>query len=435
MKILFLFRLACNYLFRYRRRYLFLFLALTFGFGIVTFITSIKDGMYENVYNSAQSHYAGDIVVLGFDKNSYQAYHMEKTDTAAVLEAVENTGLNPDRIVFRSNFTDRGILYYNGAAVRLKYVTGVDWENEAVYFNTISYESPPAAPLKDHEILISAPLAHTLSARPGDSLILEVNTRTGQKNTGSFIVAGIVKDATIFGYYKSFLSRAALNRLIGNDPGDCSAIGLYFLDRRRMTEKQILLRDELARHIQTGPLVRNREDLYRDPGGWTGGVMVFVATIPVFLSEVADLLGAMNILTYFLYIMMLLIILVSAAVTYRLILHERTREIGTMRAIGFYGGDVRHILLAEAAGLALVSTAAGLVLARLFAWGVSFVSFSWFPSFDIFMKNGKLTALYLPKTMALNIAAAFFMLFAAVWFPAFRQSRRPLPPMLSGGDT
>jgi hypothetical protein len=50
------------------------------------------------------------------------------------------------------------------------------------------------------------------------------------------------------------------------------------------------------------------------------------------------------------------------------------------------------------------------------------------------MKNGKLMALYLPGTMALNIIAAFCILFAAVWFPAFRQSRRPLPPMISGGD-
>jgi ABC-type lipoprotein release transport system permease subunit len=326
------------------------------------------------------------------------------------------------------------MLYYNGTAVRLKYVTGVDWENEAAYFDNISYENPPTAPLGDNEILISAPLAHTLSARPGDSLVLEVYTRTGQKNTGSFIVAGIVKDATIFGYHKSFLSRVALNRLIGNDPGDCSAVGLYFSDRRGIAKKQSLLRDELAKHIQTGPLVRNREELYRDPDGWISGVMVFVVTIPVFLSEVADLLGAMNILTYFLYVIMLLIILVSAAVTYRLILHERIREIGTMRAIGFYEKDIRHILLAETAGLAIISMAVGLILARLFAWGISFVSFSWFPGFDIFMKNGKLTALYLPKTMTLNSVAAFCMLFTAVWFPAFRQSRRPLPPMLSGGD-
>jgi ABC-type antimicrobial peptide transport system permease subunit len=162
------------------------------------------------------------------------------------------------------------------------------------------------------------------------------------------------------------------------------------------------------------------------------GINVFVVTLPVHLSEVAQLLDAMNLLVYFLYGMMLLIIFASAAVTCRLILHERTREIGTMRAIGFYEVDIRHIMIMETLCLGIISLVAGFVFASILSFLLTLVPASWFPSFEIFMKNGKLIALYNPKTMLLNIAAVFCMLFPAIFFPAVRVSRLPLPQMLTG---
>jgi hypothetical protein len=69
-KSLAIFKLGIKYLYRYRRRYYFLLAALIFGFMIVTFITSQKDGMYDSVYYSAQSHYAGDIVAMGYDRDN-----------------------------------------------------------------------------------------------------------------------------------------------------------------------------------------------------------------------------------------------------------------------------------------------------------------------------------------------------------------------------
>ncbi|GHU80909.1 hypothetical protein FACS189468_2030 [Spirochaetia bacterium] len=246
-------------------------------------------------------------------------------------------------------------------------------------------------------------------------------------------MAGIIKDSTFFGYYKSYISRAALNSLIGYEPEVCSIIGFYLRNQSEVEPKRALLYKELSQHISTSRLSHNRDEFDEAKDEDWEGLRIFLLTIPVYLSEISELLDAMNILTYFLYGMMLLIILVSAAVTYRLILHERTREIGTMRAIGFYEGDVRYILVTETICLGFVSLIAGFIFARLLSWGLSFLSFSWFPSFEIFMRNGKLTALYIPGTVLINALAVFCMLFLAVWFPVFRSSRKPLPQMLSGG--
>jgi ABC-type lipoprotein release transport system permease subunit len=426
--------LAVKYLFRYRRRYLFLFLSLTFGFGIVTVITSVKDGMYENVYNSAQSHYAGDIIALGYDDDSSLADHMQTDDMAAILKAISDTNLNPARTVMRT-VTMSGILYYNGSAMPLKYVIGADWDNEEVYFDRLVYRERRDVPAGEDTIMLSAPVAGRLGVRLGDSLILETETRYGQSNTGVFVVGGIVEDSSLFAYYKAYVSRPALNRLLLFGEDECSCIGMFFSDRREADTKRIILQKELEKNIQTAPLIADRDEFdYERDQSWAG-VKIFVLTIPVYLSEVADLLGAINIITYFLYGMMLALILASAMVTYRLILHEREREVGTMRVIGFYDGDVRHILILETIGLGFLSLLAGFVFALLVSLGLRFISFSWFPSFEIFMDDGRLTTLYLPRTMLINLTAVFCILLAAVWLPAFRSSRDPLPNMLSGGKS
>jgi ABC-type lipoprotein release transport system permease subunit len=433
VKFLHLTRLAGKYLIRYRRRYLFLFLALSFGFGVVTLMTSVKDGMYRNVYNSAQGHYAGDIVAVGYDKGLAAGIpYLDRADMEAALKAAETVGLNPIRSVARTIFGERGVLYYNGAALRLKYVVGVDWDKEAVYFDGLEYLERRDSLEGEDTILLSAPVARELGARLGDRLVLEVDTREGQKNTGVFTVNGLVNDSTIFGYHKAYISRLTLNRLLLFGDDECSSLGFFLSRPGEAGNKQALLQGELSKTAMAGPVVRNREELILERNRpWTG-IKIFVLTIPVYLSEVADLLEAMRIITYFLYAMILLIIFVSALATWRLIFRERSRELGTMRAIGFYSADLRYILMMEALGLALVSLTAGFFLSLLLSWFVTRIPFSWFPSFEIFMKDGKLSSLYLSGTVLTNIAAVFVVLSVAAWEPAFRSSRDKLPEMLSG---
>jgi ABC-type antimicrobial peptide transport system permease subunit len=259
-----------------------------------------------------------------------------------------------------------------------------------------------------------------------------MDTRFGQKNTGQFIVRGIVQDTSIFGYYKAYISRLTLNRLLLYDDNDCSSIGFFFADPAAAEKKRLRLQHAVSGLVQTGPLVYDRDGLNHEREGSWDGVRIFLYTLPVYLSEIAYLLDAMNVLTYFLYGMMLLTILVSAAVTYRLILHERSREMGIMRAIGFYGKDLRLVLWTEIIILGIISMIAGLVLARLLSWAMSFVPFDWFPGFEIFLKGDRLIAMYLPATVFVNIVLILLVLVALAVLPAFRGSRKSLPGLLSG---
>jgi ABC-type lipoprotein release transport system permease subunit len=427
--------LALKYLFRYRRRYFFLFIALSFGFGIITFITSIKDGMYENVYYSAQAHYAGDIICLGYDHAIPFSSYLDIESIKAIDDVIAETRINPSRIVKRTIFFEAGYLLYNGASVRQKYVFGVDWDNEKDFFDKLTYREAPQKPLTgDDIILISAPVAETLGARTGDRIFFEGLTRWGQKNTGVFVVGGVVEDSSIFGYYKSYISRNALNGLLLYSPEECSSVGLYFPGYRGIEKKRLVLQNALMEKRQTASLVYDRDEMAGELAKSWEGIKIILLTLPVYLSEISDLLGAINILAYFLFGMMLLIISLSAIVSYRLILHERIQELGTMRVIGFQESFLRRILIMEILGLGILSLGAGFILASFLGWAVRFFPLAWFPSMEIFMKAEKLSPLYLPKTTAANVIITICVLIFTVWIPVFRASRNRLPLMLNGGD-
>ena len=430
-KLYALFKLGVKYLYRYRRRYGFLLAAIVFGFTVVTYITSLRDGMYDNVYYSAQSHYAGDIIAVGYDAEA-RMQHLGQEEISVILNAAADSGINAKYTVMRTLFGDSGVVYFNGNAIRQKYVTGCDWEAEEHLFNKMDFLSPPQDDIGDDGIILSEPVALELGAVMGDSVILETDTRQRQKNTRVFIVRGIVHDASIFGYYKVYISRLSLNRLLLFDDNDCTTIG-FFLDNPASSEKKrVLLQNVLQERMQTGALVYNRDELDRETNKPFNGIKVFLYTMPVYLSEIADLLGAMSIITYFIYGMMLIIVLVSAVVTYRLILHERAREMGIMRSIGFYSGDLRLVLWVEIIILGIISLFAGFILSWILSRVSLLLSFSWFPSFEIFMKDGKISVLYLPKTVSFNIILIYLALVAAVFFPALSASKKPLSVLLSG---
>ncbi|MDR2768485.1 MAG: FtsX-like permease family protein [Treponema sp.] len=409
-----------------------MFIALAFGYGIITFITSVKDRMADNIYFSAQAHYAGDLIADAYDDTD-ETHRMGGTDVERIMAAADRAEIDPARTARRTNLFNDTILFFNGNAVSIKYLLGVDYEAERPYFEALSYvdSGTPPSSLSRDGILLSAPVADFLGARRGDSLVLQLRNN-GVTNTGSFVITAVIDDSSFFGYYKAYINRRTLNGLINFKPDDCSTVGFFLKDRAQLVKKQRALNEELAKDLPVFPLIFNRDDFERERDKSDPFLRVMLLTIPVYLSEISQLLGAMDLLGYFLYAMMLLIIMVSASVTYRLILHERKREIGTMRAIGFYEAEVRRLLLAEIFWLGLCSLIAGFLFTRLLSWGLSRISFDWFPSFEIFMRNGKLTALYRPLSTAVNGLAVFALLFLAAYFPLYRSSRHPLPEMLGG---
>jgi len=422
-------KLAGKYLVRYKRRYLFLFAALSFGFGIITTITALKDGMTGNVYNSARGHHSGDIIITGFDEGGTFRRHLDKYCTDTIIDIIAQSGIKTERITKR-DYAEDGTLFYNGDYAHFKYFTGADWENEKDYFESLDYKAGSFSDLKDNSIIISAAIADLLNIQTGDNIILEIENRKGQKNTASFILGAVIKDNSVFGYAKVFVSKKQADILMSFAEGDCSSVGVSLKNRKDSDDANRTLQKMISQKLPAAGLILTKEDWKREPTIVPDGITVFVMSINAYISEVSQILDALNILILLLYIMMLVIVLVSASVTYSLIVHERTREIGTMRSIGFSGIDIRLLLGTETFLLGTISIIAGFVFSLLLTKTAASVSFEWLPGFEIFLSRGRLSAVHsLPLTIR-NIISVYIVLFLAVFSPTGRVAASPLPEML-----
>lgn len=255
--------LSARYLFGHFRKYLFLFIALSFGFAFITVITSLSAGMRDAVFQAAQLHYGGDLFVLGFDRSPEIMIHVK--DGKAVDEAIAISQLNPQAVLYRTNCFETAALYFNGKAVRQKNVFGVDWDAEASLFDAVDMSRGEDEEVNldgGDTIIISAPVAKLLGAKIGDTVLLQVDTLTGQKNSADLRIAGIISDASLFGYYRSFMDRRALNALLGMDSDEYSSAGLLFSDLKGIDEKAARLHNSISSLLQSAPYMADRDDFF-----------------------------------------------------------------------------------------------------------------------------------------------------------------------------
>ncbi|MDR0526409.1 MAG: ABC transporter permease [Spirochaetaceae bacterium] len=428
--------ISLKYLLRYRKRYRFLFLALAFGFAVIITIGSVTKGVSENLYLNAQSHYAGDIVFLGLDGSESRSLYYRRINPEtrnAVYQTLRESKVDVERIAERTLFNDDANIFFAGESLFLRYLHGVDWKNEAPYFEKLRYAVPPAAAFNEDSIIISVLAAQQLRVKQGDSVLIEMENRFGQKNTQTFNVEALINDSSLFGLYKAYISKAALNSLLGFDEEDCSSIGIFLKKRSGIKKDLIALHSILQEKIQSAPLVFTSAEFRAERQKEWEGIKVFLLTMPVYLSELYQLIEAVNLLAYFLYAVMFVIILVSAGVTYRLILHERERELGTMMSIGFSSAGMAFLLGMEALFLGSVSILAGFIFARIITAAFTFIPFYKLPGFEILLSGGKLGAVFDPLAIMVSIVAVYLVLFIAVSFPVREKICSPLRDMLSGG--
>jgi putative ABC transport system permease protein len=129
-------------------------------------------------------------------------------------------------------------------------------------------------------------------------------------------------------------------------------------------------------------------------------------------SEAAQIDPLVN-LMYGLLGLAVLISLINIANSMALSIHERTRELGLLRAVGMTRRQTRRSVRWETVIIALLGTALGIVIGVFFGWSIS-----------VTIRNGGLGAFTLPVTPLIVIALiAVIGAVIAVIRPASRAAR------------
>ncbi len=151
------------------------------------------------------------------------------------------------------------------------------------------------------------------------------------------------------------------------------------------------------------------------------GARVDVQTMYETASMVVDFQRGLNLVSVVAVLILFGVILIGVVNTMRMSIRERTREIGTTRAVGMQRGDVRSVFVLEIVFLAVVACAAGLAL----AYGVMAL----LSGFTIELRDSPFTMffvnkhLYFVPTIA-AVAANFATIVLVSFAIAFATARR-----------
>lgn len=135
-------------------------------------------------------------------------------------------------------------------------------------------------------------------------------------------------------------------------------------------------------------------------------------------NEILKLEGAINLITVIAVLILFFIILIGVMNTLRMTVKERTREIGTVRAIGMQKKDVRNMFLFETLYLTIISCMVGTVMGFIVIKILEAVTFGTNSFLSIILKNKRLFFKTNPLTIGENFLLILFIAGLTAFFPA-----------------
>ena len=151
-----------------------------------------------------------------------------------------------------------------------------------------------------------------------------------------------------------------------------------------------------------------------------GSAVLDIRTMYETASAIVKMESALNIITLLAVLVLFFIILIGVVNTLRMTIRERTREIGTIRAIGMQKVDVLRSFVLETFFLTTVSTLSGIFLALLVMWGLGQITFQTESTFSILLVEKHLH--FVPRLSAIIFNMLLIILIAVVtaYIPARR---------------
>jgi len=127
--------------------------------------------------------------------------------------------------------------------------------------------------------------------------------------------------------------------------------------------------------------------------------------------------------SFVLFLVILAVVMVGLVNTFRIVIYERTKEIGTMRAVGTQRGQIRKLFLLEALFLALGGTVPGALLGVGLLNLVHLFEFSAFTELSLFLDGGHLSYTVSPALLAGSFITVIVFTLLAALLPANRAAK------------
>lgn len=415
--------LAIRNLFLTRKRHALITLSILIISSLITLITGALYGSLEAIKIKAGRYFAGTASITGYLNQVPIIPRPER-----LINKLERSSLPIRTISARTvYYNGDAVLFFNGETVRQRKLIGIDFSTESAEFRTLALREGSWQSLTSeggkNGILISVPASNLLGCRVGDEIALSLTTDTGQYTTARLIIQGIFDETSLFGFV-AYMRRIDLNQLLTRNPGSATDIAVYAkkgIDGERFTEK---VRNILAEHFDVLPRFQSREErLTAIYSSELGTEKISILSQNAQLVEIKQLMDALQTVTNITMAFFVAIIMVGILNTYRVLVFERIKEIGTLRTIGMSRIQVRALFLIEAAIMACTASILGLILGILLFRIISLFDFTFVPAAGLFLEQGRMRFELNLKTVLLNLGLMVSSALFAVWGPAQKAAR------------
>lgn len=338
--------LAQRNVFRHRTRTLATMAAISIGVAILIIVSGFIEDAFVQLAESTIHSQTGHIQV---SKEGFRASRSREPATSMILEPERLKSMlrkeeGVQDVVARINFSG---MVNNGKRDLGVIGDGVEPDGEARLGTFMRYVEGQPLQERDREgIVVGEGVARTLNLSIGDRVTLIISIAQGAVNTQDFNVVGVFQS-----FSREFDARAvriplsAARELLSTEAAHTLVLTL---DDTRQTDR---FADELRTKFSSEGI---------EATTWRQLSDFFEKAVELYSSQ----FGVLRLI-------ILLMVLLSVTNSINMTLYERTREFGTLLALGDRPLRVFQLIMAESAVLGLLGASAGMTLGCLIAWIVS----------------------------------------------------------------
>ncbi len=402
MPIGFLLKVAWRNILRHRRRSLVTLLAVVSGVaGVVVFggfVQASYEGLRESVIRSQYGH-------LQLYREGYQRHH--RSDPAAYrLDPAQVEGLSAlidadPRVLLAAPRLEFTGLLGNESQSQAAVVRAVEPDAETLINSALTIiAGEDLSGFDQEEALLGEGLAAALSVQVGDRLTLLSATVDGVMNAVDVVVQGI---------FRSFAAEYDERALMMDLRQGQLLLGTDAVDKLVLLLEETPTTDPVAADLQAAAAEQ--------------GLGIEVRTwyeLASFYQKVVDLYDG-----FFLFILLVIavVVLFGIANTMLITVMERTKEIGSLRALGTRRSGIVSQFLAEGLLLALLSSLVGVLAGIGLADMITSLQIM-MPAPPGSSKGFPLRIEQVPPVWLLSILGVMAIAFFATLFPAMSASRK-----------
>ena len=396
-------KIAIRNLIRYKRRTILTMSLITIGVVFVVLYIAVSGSfksliigqITDSMLGHAQIHKKGYVASIDNLPLNLSMNMTEFNTIEDILKKQNTVEAYSARVKFGgmfSNFTETTNIRLNGVNPEKEFKTTPLLPKRITKGN---------ASLNRGEILVPELLAQGMKIKPGSVIVIVATNRDGSVNGMQFTVSGILSSVVGTGGRDGYVNFEDAIELLRMEKPEVSEIAIRLKDFSNLADFEKVMKKTIM-------------------GLAGGGKPVYEAHTWEGLSPFANIANMVDVMTFFIRIMLIAIVLISIMNVMTMAVYERIREIGTISAIGTKPGKILAMYLTEGFFLGVAGSIAGVVLgfiiiAIINAVGVTF-NFGRQEGLVINASLGTIQSIVIIVTvLVVSIAGGFY--------PAYKASR------------